>query len=166
MTGLFSLAKRLCSLWFFCVQCGTFLVLVWHLYRNSHCLQGFFARSLFDAKEGLFDGCGSGRPCGGFGGEVRQVGAVALTLQSKVLAASPRKRKRGVIPVRMRWGRKAWEVRKPGPVRFRAAIIYLAPQLLVVSSDQPERTRLRAAIYAPASRRMSFCLFLLQVGFT
>ena len=63
-------------------------------------------------------------------------------------------------------GEKAWEVRKPGPVRFRAAIIYLAPQLLVASSDQPERARLRAATYAPASRHMSFCLFLLQVGFT
>jgi hypothetical protein len=61
---------------------------------------------------------------------------------------------------------KAWEERKPGPVRFRAAIIYLASQLLVASSDQPERARLRAAIYALASRRMSFCLFLLQVGFT
>ncbi len=48
--------------------------------------------------------------------------------------------------------KKAWEVRKPGPVRFRAAIIYLAPQLPVASSDQPERAKLRAAAYASVSR--------------
>ena len=65
--------------------------------------------------------------------------------------------------------RKTWEVRKPGPVRFRAAIIYLALQLPAASSDQPERARLRAATYAAGKPKptgnMSFCLFLLQVGF-
>ncbi len=50
--------------------------------------------------------------------------------------------------------KKAWEVRKPGSVRFRAAIIYLAPKLPVVSSDQPERARLRAAAYVPAGQNL------------
>ena len=50
--------------------------------------------------------------------------------------------------------KKAWEDRKPGSVRFRAAIIYLAPKLPVVSSDQPERARLRAAVYVPAGQNL------------
>ena len=65
---------------------------------------------------------------------------------------------------------KTWEGRKPGPVRFRAAIIYLALQLPAASSDQPERARSRAATYFASKPKptgiMSFCLFLLQVGFT
>ena len=65
---------------------------------------------------------------------------------------------------------KTWEGRKPGPVRFRAAIIYLALQLPTTSSDQPERARSRAATYFASKPKptgiMSFCLFLLQVGFT
>ena len=46
---------------------------------------------------------------------------------------------------------KTWEGRKPGPVRFRAAIIYLALQLPAASSDQPERARSRAATYFASS---------------
>ena len=133
---------------------------------NCSCLQGVLAGILFDANEGLFDGRAGSRRSGAFVAKlVKSFGGLGNAAES-VLAAFASQKRRGVSRLRKRWGRKAWEVRKPGPVRFRAAIIYLAPQLLVASSDQPERARLRAAIYVPASRRMSFCLFLLQVGFT
>ena len=48
-------------------------------------------------------------------------------------------------PVQVRLMKMTWEIDKPGSVRRSAAIIYLAPQLPAASSEQPERTRPRAA---------------------